>query len=121
SRVSVFHMDEYLGLAPDASQRFGRFLSDRLFNSVKPGQVYLIDSANTVDAEIRRYSALLAAAPIDIVCLGIGENGHIAFNDPGAAVRHALRGPITTACPASILRLHPSCILFLDRDSSDLS
>lgn len=85
SRITVFHMDEYIGLSEDAPQRFGRFLNDRLFNQVKPGTVHLINSMNQAEDECRRYSALLEEAPIDIVCLGIGENGHIAFNDPPVA------------------------------------
>ncbi|WP_028549646.1 glucosamine-6-phosphate deaminase [Paenibacillus sp. UNC451MF] len=85
SRVTVFHMDEYIGLAQEAPQRFGTFLRERLFDEVKPGEVHLINSAGDIDEECRRYAELLGAAPIDIVCLGIGENGHIAFNDPPVA------------------------------------
>ncbi|CAI6080210.1 glucosamine-6-phosphate deaminase [Cohnella sp. JJ-181] len=85
SRITAFHMDEYLGLPPGSPQAFGRYLQERLFDRVKPGTVYLIDGANDSDAECSRYAGLLAEAPIDIVCLGIGENGHIAFNDPPVA------------------------------------
>ncbi|SFA79898.1 glucosamine-6-phosphate deaminase [Cohnella sp. OV330] len=85
SRIVAFHMDEYLGLPPGAPQAFGRYLQGRLFDRVKPGAIHLIDSANDSEAECSRYAALLAEAPIDIVCLGIGENGHIAFNDPPVA------------------------------------
>jgi glucosamine-6-phosphate deaminase len=85
SRITAFHMDEYIGLSADAPQRFGTFLKRHLFDLVKPGRVHLIDSANSIEDECRRYGALLREAPIDIVCLGIGENGHIAFNDPPVA------------------------------------
>lgn len=85
SRIVAFHMDEYLGLPPGAPQAFGRYLQGRLFDRAKPGAIHLIDSANDSEAECSRYAALLAEAPIDIVCLGIGENGHIAFNDPPVA------------------------------------
>ncbi|MFC5452164.1 glucosamine-6-phosphate deaminase [Paenibacillus aestuarii] len=85
SRVTVFHMDEYIGLAKEAPQRFGTFLQERLFDEVKPGEVHLIDSSGDLDEECQRYAGLLGEAPIDIVCLGIGENGHIAFNDPPVA------------------------------------
>ncbi|ULL18283.1 glucosamine-6-phosphate deaminase [Paenibacillus sp. H1-7] len=85
SRVTVFHMDEYIGLSLDAPQRFGTFLCERLFDEVKPGEVHLIDSSGNIDEECLRYAGLLGEAPIDIVCLGIGENGHIAFNDPPVA------------------------------------
>jgi glucosamine-6-phosphate deaminase len=60
-------------------------LREHLFYRVQPGQVHLIDGLASPDAECRRYAALLAAAPIDLVCLGIGENGHLAFNDPPLA------------------------------------
>jgi glucosamine-6-phosphate deaminase len=85
SRITAFHMDEYIGLRADAPQRFGTFLKRHLFDLVKPGGVHLIDSSNSIEDECRRYGALLREAPIDIVCLGIGENGHIAFNDPPVA------------------------------------
>lgn len=85
SRITVFHMDEYIGLPNDAPQKFSRFLCDKLFDRVKPGRVNLIDSSTTIEEECRRYGALIQEAPIDIVCLGIGENGHIAFNDPPVA------------------------------------
>lgn len=84
-RVVAFHMDEYIGLPSGAPQRFGQYLREHLFDLVKPGVVHLIDSVNYIDAECRRYGDLLRQAPIDIVCLGIGENGHIAFNDPPVA------------------------------------
>jgi glucosamine-6-phosphate deaminase len=85
SRITAFHMDEYIGLADSAPQRFGRYLKDHLFDLVHPATVHLIDSANDAQAECHRYESLLKEAPIDIVCLGIGENGHIAFNDPPVA------------------------------------
>ncbi|MEC0227375.1 glucosamine-6-phosphate deaminase [Paenibacillus alba] len=85
NRITAFHMDEYNGLPVDAPQKFSRFLYERLFNQVKPGTVHLIDSSNESEEECRRYGELLRQAPIDIVCLGIGENGHIAFNDPPVA------------------------------------
>ncbi|MDB5324163.1 MAG: Glucosamine-6-phosphate deaminase [Phycisphaerales bacterium] len=85
SRITAFHMDEYIGLPARAPQRFGTYLRNHLFDRVKPGRVHLIDSSNSIDDECRRYGALLREEPIDIVCLGIGENGHIAFNDPPVA------------------------------------
>jgi glucosamine-6-phosphate deaminase len=180
SRVTVFHMDEYLGLPSDAPQQFSTFLQEHLFRRVRPGEVHLINSGNDSEAECARYGHLIRAAPIDIVCLGIGENGHLAFNDPHvadfsdpaavkpvvldvasrqqqvydgafrtlgevpgaaltltipmlmsgtrlycvvpgstkhAAVDAALNGPIAPSCPASVLRRHPRCILYLDADS----
>jgi glucosamine-6-phosphate deaminase len=87
SRISVFHMDEYLSasLPPDSPARFGMFLRQRLFDRVRPGEVHLIQATDAPEVACRRYADLLAEAPIDVVCLGIGENGHIAFNDPPVA------------------------------------
>jgi glucosamine-6-phosphate deaminase len=181
SRVTALHMDEYVGLTSAAAQSFARYLTERLFDRVRPGRVELIDGGADPDTEARRYAALLAAGPIDIVCLGIGENGHIAFNDPefadfadpqlvkvvdldersrrqqvndgcfaqlsdvparaitltipaltsgrrlfcvvpgktkADAVRTTVEGPIGIACPATVLRNHPACQLYLDPDSA---
>ena len=182
SRVTALHMDEYLGLEPGAPQSFGAFLRDSLFDIVSPGKVHLIDGQRDADEEVPRYASLLEEAPVDVVCLGVGENGHLAFNDPPVAdfedplmvktveldeasrqqqvndgmfpsieqvpthaitltlpallsggrlfcvvpgetkreaVRLSLRGPVTTDCPASVLRRHPDCVLYLDADSYD--
>jgi 6-phosphogluconolactonase/glucosamine-6-phosphate isomerase/deaminase len=182
SRVVAFHMDEYVGLHSGAPQSFGRFLGETLFDKDMPGEVHFINGTEPAAEECVRYAELLQVAPIDIVCLGIGENGHIAFNDPpvadfddpemvkaveldeasrqqqvndglfpsieevpthaltltiptlmsgrhlfcmvpGAtkreAVRCALRGPVTTECPASVLRTHQDCILYLDTKAYD--
>lgn len=183
SRVTAFHMDEYIGLDHAAPQLFSRFLRDRLFDIVKPGELHLIDGNRDSETECARYAALLEAGPIDVICLGIGENGHIAFNDPpvadfgdtavikpveldepcriqqvndgcfasfgevpthaltltvptmmsGAhlfcmvpgqtksnAVRETVNGPVSTACPSTILRTHPDCTLYVDSDSYGL-
>ena len=86
ARVIAFHMDEYIGLPPNAPENFGQFLRTRLFDRVKPGVVYYLNgNAPKPEEEARRYSELLAANPLDIACLGIGENGHLAFNDPPVA------------------------------------
>ena len=85
SRVVAFHMDEYVGLSKDDPQSFGRFLSDALFDVVEPGEVHFIDGTARPAEECARYAALIRAAPVDMVCLGVGENGHIAFNDPPVA------------------------------------
>ncbi len=182
SRIHAFHMDEYIGLAPDAPQGFGNFLRRELFSKVPFASVsYLDGCAIDKAAECRRYGALLAASPIDVVCLGIGENGHIAFNDPAAAdfhdteavkvveldavcrqqqvndgcfsslslvpthaltltvptllaaahhvcivptsrkaaaVRNAVCGALTEACPASALRTCRDMVLYLDKESA---
>src|SRR6202012_5966201 len=85
-RVRAFHMDEYIGLDRDATQGFGHYLRQRLFDKVHPAEVYYLDgNAADTEHECRRYGALLQQFPTDIVCMGIGENGHIAFNDPPVA------------------------------------
>ena len=84
-RVNAFHMDEYIGLPATAPQRFGNFLADHIFNHAPFRSVNYIDSSSTAEAECRRYTELLQTYPTDIVVMGIGENGHIAFNDPGVA------------------------------------
>lgn len=85
SKIEVMHMDEYIGLNEGAPQLFSRFLCQHLFDIVKPGKVQLINSQNGIQEECIRYSQIINREPIDIVCLGIGENGHIAFNDPPVA------------------------------------
>jgi glucosamine-6-phosphate deaminase len=184
SRVRAFHLDEYVGLDPKAPQAFAQFLRDRLVDHVAPGEFYYIDGkAPDLAAECDRYAQLLQTYPLDLSCIGIGENGHIAFNDPhvadfddsmlvkpvdldetsreqqvhdgcfatldqvprvaltltipaiaaaprilcmvpgptkAQAVQATLRGPIDTACPASILRRHANATLFLDEQSASL-
>ena len=184
SKLSMFHMDEYLGLDGNHRASFRRFLRERVEQRVRPRVFHCIDGqAHQPEAECERYARLLAAQPIDLCLLGIGENGHLAFNDPhvanfsdphavklvkldeasrqqqvgeghflnlaavpqfaytltlpalcaarkmicivpegrkAQAVRDALRGPVTTECPASLLRRQPQCILFLDADSAAL-
>lgn len=85
-RINAFHMDEYIGLTPTAPQGFGNFLKERIF-SRKPFRSvnYLNGQCESKDEECARYAQLLATNPVDIVCMGIGENGHIAFNDPHVA------------------------------------
>jgi glucosamine-6-phosphate deaminase len=183
SRVTAFQLDEYVGLPAGAPQLFGTFLREHLFDRARPGTLHLIGPTSSLTearGRCREYAALIDAEPLDIVCLGIGENGHLAFNDPPVAdfadpervkvveldepcrqqqvndgcfpafadvpthavtltiptlmsgeqlvcivpgpakrnaVREALRGPVETACPASILRTHPACTLYLDQDS----
>ena len=182
-RVTAFHMDEYLGLSPEAPQRFGAWLMREFFSHLPIGQIHLIDPGDRPQARCRAYTSLLREAPIDVVLLGIGTNGHLAFNDPPAdlsdpeavrlvtldemcrqqqvfdgcfpsiddvphhaitltvpaliagrelfcsvpgahksrAVKDMLEAPISGACPATALRTHPRCTVYLDRDSSSLS
>lgn len=84
-RINAFHMDEYIGLDAAAPQGFGNFLKDRLFGKVPFRSVHYLNG-NAADAkqECERYAALLRQG-VDIVNMGIGENTHIAFNDPHVA------------------------------------
>jgi glucosamine-6-phosphate deaminase len=85
-RINAFHMDEYVGIPPDAPQSFANFLKQRLFDKVPMRGVYYMDgAAKDLDAECARYAALLEKHPAHIVFLGIGENTHLAFNDPHVA------------------------------------
>lgn len=85
NRVHALHMDEYVNLPSDAPQGFGNFLRRAIFDRVPFASVNLIGTDADSEATCRRYDALLAANTVDIVCMGIGENGHIAFNDPHVA------------------------------------
>ncbi|MET0461991.1 MAG: glucosamine-6-phosphate deaminase [Chitinophagaceae bacterium] len=85
-RVQAFHMDEYIGLPKNDAQLFGVFLKKRIFDKVPFGNVfYLNGQAPDIEAECERYAALLREHPVDITCMGIGENTHLAFNDPHVA------------------------------------
>lgn len=86
-KISVFHMDEYLGLDPNHPASFPLFLRRHILDVVKPKVFYPVPSRpENVEAACREYEALLRAHPADMVALGWGENGHIAFNDPPYAL-----------------------------------
>ena len=182
-RVSVFHMDEYIGLTNDAPQLFANWLRREFVDHVPLARFEPIQPGIDPGGECRRYAGMLAEAPIDVVLLGIGTNGHLAFNDPPAdlhdslmvkvvtldamcrqqqvqdgcfpaiddvplravtltiptllsgrelfccvpgslkkqAVRATLESPISRDCPSTVLRTHPRCTLYLDRESNSLS
>lgn len=84
-KVIAFHMDEYVGLGKDSPALFSNFLKEKLFEKLPFGKINLIDGNKNPEEECDRYASLLHQAPIDLVCMGIGENGHIAFNDPPVA------------------------------------
>lgn len=103
SRVRAFHMDEYIGLPQGAPQAFSAFLCEHLFDRLPFDRVYCLNpQAEDADAECRRYEELLSRYPPDLICLGIGENGHIAFNDPWAA-------DFNDPFPVKIVPLDPVC------------
>ncbi len=183
-RVECFHLDEYVGMPITHPASFRKYLWERLHRQLPapPRSFCYIDGEGDPQAECERAGALIAAAPVDVCFAGIGENGHLAFNDPPAdfetetpylvvnldeacrrqqmgegwfptlddvptqaismgirqimqsahiilavpderkreAVRNTVEGPIEPACPASIVQQHPSCHLFLDRESAAL-
>lgn len=111
-RVCAFHMDEYIGLSPEDSSSFGYYLQKRLFEKVAPKSIFFLDGkATDLQAECRRYADLLRAHPTDISCLGVGENGHIAFNDPHVAL---FRDPVLVKVvqmdePCRLQQVHDRC------------
>jgi glucosamine-6-phosphate deaminase len=181
-RVTAFHMDEYIDLPEDAPQRFGTWLERAFFDHVPLAKVHLIKPGKDPEAACEAYASLLAEAAIDFVLLGIGTNGHLAFNDPpanlndplavkvveldlmcreqqvldgcfaklddvpkraitltvptllrgrelfccvpglhkSAAVIAMMESPISGACPATALRTHQRCTVYLDHESNSL-
>ena len=92
TRVNAFHMDEYIGLSASAPQGFGNFLREHLFSHQPFRSVnYISPEASDPEAEAIRYENLLKEHPIDICLMGVGENGHVAFNDPPVADFHDTR------------------------------
>lgn len=86
SKVNAMHMDEYVGLPEGSDQSFGTYLNDHIFCHKQFKSIhYIHGAAPDAAAECARYTQILQQYPVDVVCLGIGENGHIAFNDPWVA------------------------------------
>lgn len=84
--ITVFHLDEYRGISDTHPASFRKYLKDRILDGVGPKRVYFLNGdAEDVEQEMQRYADALKSHPIDIACIGIGENGHIAFNDPPVA------------------------------------
>jgi glucosamine-6-phosphate deaminase len=85
-KVNAFHMDEYIGLSIEHKASFANYIRENFFALAKPGAVWYLDGlAKDTSAECRRYEKLLFEYPTDITFAGIGENGHMAFNDPAIA------------------------------------
>ncbi|NYF89901.1 glucosamine-6-phosphate deaminase [Tunturiibacter empetritectus] len=182
TRITAFHMDEYIGLPADAPQGFANWLKREFIDHLPLSRFEPINPDNNPEAACKRYAALLAEDPVDVVLLGIGTNGHLAFNDPPAnlddpvpvkvvtldtmcreqqvldgcfptlddvphlaitltiptllsgrelfccvpgrhkstAVQAALESTISGDCPATALRTHPRCTLYLDHESSSM-
>jgi len=85
-KITVFHLDEYRGISNTHPASFRRYLRERILDEVVPKKIYFLNGdAEDVEQEILKYTEELKKHPIDIACIGIGENGHIAFNDPPVA------------------------------------
>ena len=83
--LTLFHMDEYVGLGADHPAGFRRWIRERIADRVPARAVHYLDGLAEPAAECDRYEGLLRAHPLDVCVLGIGENGHLAFNDPPVA------------------------------------
>jgi glucosamine-6-phosphate deaminase len=102
SNTVFFHLDEYVGVAETHPASFRRYLKERIVARVRPGAFHFIaGDAPDPEAEARRVGAILAAHPIDVAFVGIGENGHLAFNDPPA--------DFETQEPYLVVRLDEAC------------
>ena len=100
--VTVFHLDEYTGLSAEHPASFRRYLRERFLNHARPAAFHAIrGDAPDAEAECERLSALLSPLAVDVLFLGIGENGHLAFNDPPADV--------TTSKPFLVVPLDEAC------------
>jgi glucosamine-6-phosphate deaminase len=84
AQVEMFHLDEYIGFSADHPASFRKYLRERLIEPARVGTVHLLDGERDPREECARVGALITAAPIDVAFVGIGENGHLAFNDPPA-------------------------------------
>jgi glucosamine-6-phosphate deaminase len=83
-RVEMFHLDEYVGMSEEAPASFCRYLRERLIDKVGLKNYHLLDGTEAPATVIERVSAEIRKAPIDVAFAGVGENGHLAFNDPPA-------------------------------------
>ncbi|MEY2421901.1 MAG: glucosamine-6-phosphate deaminase [Acidimicrobiaceae bacterium] len=81
-RVTGFHMDEYVGMDDTHPASFARYMRERIVDVVHPSAFHYVDGTNDATSECARYATLLREHPLDLCCLGVGENGHLAFNDP---------------------------------------
>lgn len=84
SKTRMFHLDEYIDLPESHPASFRKYLKERFISKVNPGQVHLINGEVDPDEECKRLGELIAEKPVDVAFVGIGENGHLAFNDPPA-------------------------------------
>jgi glucosamine-6-phosphate deaminase len=102
SDTVVFHMDEYVGVGPDHPAGFQRWIRQRIVERTSPRAAYYVPGLGDPDAGAVRYAELLSGHPLDLCCLGIGENGHLAFNDPGVA-------DFNDPLDVKVVELEPAC------------
>jgi glucosamine-6-phosphate deaminase len=102
SDTVVFHMDEYVGVGPDHPAGFQRWIRERIVIPTSPRAAYYVEGLGDPEAASARYAELLAHHPLDLCCLGIGENGHLAFNDPGVA-------DFDDPLDVKVVELEPAC------------
>lgn len=120
SRVVAFHMDEYLGLKPDHPASFRKYLHEHLFDRVglDGDRLRLIPGEDVKRplATCLAYEALLKASPTDVVCAGIGENGHLAFNDPPVAdfLDPVAIKPVRLDRACRVQQVHDGCFAAID-------
>ena len=100
--VVVFHMDEYVGLGPEHPASFQRWIAERITAPAHPRAAHYLDGRADPEQECARYAGLLALRTPDLCCLGFGENGHLAFNDPGVA-------DFDDALDVKVIELDPVC------------
>ncbi len=100
----VFHMDEYVGVGPDHPAGFQRWIRERIVDPARPKAAYYVDGLGDAEEASRRYTELLLQHPLDVCCLGIGENGHLAFNDPPVA-------DFADPCDVKVVELERACRL----------
>lgn len=116
NKINAYHMDEYVGIDKTAPQGFAMFLKNALFDKVPFKSVNTLDSTADPDHEAEKYTKLLKENPVDIVCMGIGENGHIAFNDPHVAdfkdTKYVKKVDLDQVC--RMQQVHDGCFATLD-------
>ncbi|MFN8344976.1 MAG: glucosamine-6-phosphate deaminase [Spirosomataceae bacterium] len=101
SKVVMFHLDEYIGIPESHPASFRKYLKERFLSKVAIEESHLIDGETDPKAECERLGALIARHPIDVALVGIGENGHLAFNDPPA--------DFNTEAPYIVVELDEAC------------
>jgi glucosamine-6-phosphate deaminase len=102
TQTTMFHLDEYIGMPQEHPASFRRYLQERLVSRVPLGTAHFIaGDADDLDSELDRLNRLLGATTIDVAFVGIGENGHLAFNDPPA--------DFATAAPYIVVALDEAC------------